>query len=180
VASERVVDLLCPERRIDQDRQKLSSGRQPVAHWKESAPGYSPGASIQGGFTSGRRRGQRPPSSDWRWNSGGSAAVTDVLRLISQLRRNQCREPAAGMLLMHGFSWRAVKSECLGCVSDETESQWVDNPLFSHETVARNWRSVDLGESCQQEVAENGDSLGVPQLLRVDEKHVHLRAFQVG
>jgi glutamate/tyrosine decarboxylase-like PLP-dependent enzyme len=33
---------------------------------KRKAPGYSPGASIQGGFTSGRRRDQRPLSSDLR------------------------------------------------------------------------------------------------------------------
>jgi hypothetical protein len=54
---------------------------------KRSAPGCSPRASFQGGFTSRRRRGQRPLSSDWRWNSGGSAAVTGERCLVPHLRR---------------------------------------------------------------------------------------------
>jgi hypothetical protein len=53
-------------------RQPVQAGAQ-----KRNAPGCSPRASFQGGFTSGRRGGQRPLSSDWRRNSGGSAAVTD-------------------------------------------------------------------------------------------------------
>ena len=71
-------------------------GRVAAAGAKQSAPGCSPGASIQGGFTSGRRRSQRPLSSDWRWNSGGNAAVTRETRFISHLRREPLRRTGTG------------------------------------------------------------------------------------
>jgi hypothetical protein len=44
---------------------------------KKKCPRLFTGGKYTGRFTSGRRGGQRPLSSDWRWNSGGSAAVTD-------------------------------------------------------------------------------------------------------
>jgi hypothetical protein len=50
---------------------------------KERCPRDDPGASIQGGFTSGRRRGQRPPSGREGRNTGGRAAVFSDYTLIS-------------------------------------------------------------------------------------------------
>src|ERR1700712_4603071 len=41
----------------------------------KKAPGTWPGASIQGGFTSGRRRDQRPLPSHEGWNTGAERAV---------------------------------------------------------------------------------------------------------
>ena len=81
-----------------------AGGRLQAGGGKESAPGYSPGASIQGGFTSGRRRGQWPPSSDLRWNSGGGAAVTGALLLSRTCEADYCREPAAALLISHAYA----------------------------------------------------------------------------
>jgi hypothetical protein len=74
-----------------------STRRRHRDHWGARGPGIGrwlddprrtqPIIRDQGGFTSRRRRGQWPPSSDWRWNSGGSAAITDERCLVPHLRR---------------------------------------------------------------------------------------------
>ena len=68
---------------------------------KEKCPREDPGASIQGGFTSGRRRGQRPPSGHKDRNTGGRAAVTNKCTLISGAKAFHRQNPEAAMSHAH-------------------------------------------------------------------------------
>jgi hypothetical protein len=59
------------------------------------------GASLQGGFTSGRRRDQRPLSNVGRWNSGGTATVTFVVCNTAVAKEIILKNPEAAMHTTH-------------------------------------------------------------------------------
>ena len=101
-----------PEIRPALDRSVLKSLGLQYRERKNPRP-VGQGLSIQGGFTSGRRGGQRPPSNRSGWNSddasnrfGGNpvedAAVFDVERLIRAFGSGHREKPDAAMLHVHG------------------------------------------------------------------------------